>query len=846
MPEQSTILSLPHILPSQAQKHVTHNEALRLLDVMVQLSVTRSDLAAPPALPVLGDRYIVASGPSGAWAGHGKDIAMWNGTAWEFFPALRGWQAYDATAAKVKIFDGSAWVNELAGAVQFTELGVSMAASPTNRLAVESPATLFTNSTGSHQMAINKSLASATASVMLQQNYLTRAEIGLVGDNNLAVKVSPDGTTFATAMTINKDTARVTMEAPVRLNPAASDPSTLSDGELWYNSTTGKFRARQSGSTVDVVLPGGAGSNFSDASFLLEDNLDATKKAAFQLSGLTTGTTRTYTLPDTSATLAILSGAQTFSGIQTIAGTTALLVMNDTDAVLGGAASARMQFQKSGSLGAIIGYNGATDFTQVVYDGNLTLAADHDNNEAGSVITLMIDGTVVGQVEPTATAVSANSVLTGSKGDARYAQLGATNTLTGTFTASAALVSLGTNTGASTVNVGTGATLTATTKAVNLGTGGVSGSTTTVTLGSTISGALGATVIASPTLTIGSTTVSVANATSVTMPSATSVGMGSANVQASQLGLGGATADATNRLSLNAPGVLFNHAGTGFEATLNKASVGDNARVTFKNGFSTRAQFGLSGTDDFTLKVSADGTVFNDGLTVAAASGSMTLAKPLILTGQAVDPGAPVDGTIWYNSTTGQMKARAGAETRVIDAPRDLSWLTPVSGDYVLTTMGAGTTTGTAAGVAGRIDLFPFTARADTVVTGIAANCTTAVAASLGKFVVYDSDANGRPNALLVETADIDLGTVGVKTATASLTLRQGRTYWLGLRTSSTSTISLWTINATPDINGGAPVTSARKILRRTLAYATPATSTWGFLSSEISNAAAPAIWLRV
>ena len=51
MSDQSTILSLPHILPSQAQKHVTHNEALRLLDVMVQLAVTQRTLAAPPASP---------------------------------------------------------------------------------------------------------------------------------------------------------------------------------------------------------------------------------------------------------------------------------------------------------------------------------------------------------------------------------------------------------------------------------------------------------------------------------------------------------------------------------------------------------------------------------------------------------------------------------------------------------------------------------------------------------------------------------------------------------------------------------------------------------------------------
>jgi len=39
MSDITTHLLLPHILASQAQKHVTHNEALRLLDAMVQLSV---------------------------------------------------------------------------------------------------------------------------------------------------------------------------------------------------------------------------------------------------------------------------------------------------------------------------------------------------------------------------------------------------------------------------------------------------------------------------------------------------------------------------------------------------------------------------------------------------------------------------------------------------------------------------------------------------------------------------------------------------------------------------------------------------------------------------------------
>ncbi|HEX2147369.1 MAG TPA: DUF2793 domain-containing protein, partial [Pseudorhizobium sp.] len=41
-------LSLPFILPSQAQKHVTHNEALLTLDALVHLTLA-AELSTPPA-----------------------------------------------------------------------------------------------------------------------------------------------------------------------------------------------------------------------------------------------------------------------------------------------------------------------------------------------------------------------------------------------------------------------------------------------------------------------------------------------------------------------------------------------------------------------------------------------------------------------------------------------------------------------------------------------------------------------------------------------------------------------------------------------------------------------------
>lgn len=50
-----------------------------------------------------------------------------------------------------------------------------------------------------------------------------------------------------------------------------------------------------------------------DTLFTLQDDGDVTKQAQFQLSGITTGTTRTYTVPNFNATLATLAGTETLT-----------------------------------------------------------------------------------------------------------------------------------------------------------------------------------------------------------------------------------------------------------------------------------------------------------------------------------------------------------------------------------------------------------------------------------------------------------------------------------------------------------------------------------------------------
>jgi hypothetical protein len=168
MSDQSAILSLPYILPSQAQKHVTHNEALRLLDLAVQLSVKDRDRTAPPAAPVAGDRHIVASGGSGDWAGQDGAVALYAvGEGWVFTPPLPGWRAYVEAEVAMTVWDGSAW-QSLAPEFQNLEgVGVNTGFDAVNRLAVASEASLFSHEGAGHQMKVFGVPLSAMGSVSI-------------------------------------------------------------------------------------------------------------------------------------------------------------------------------------------------------------------------------------------------------------------------------------------------------------------------------------------------------------------------------------------------------------------------------------------------------------------------------------------------------------------------------------------------------------------------------------------------------------------------------------------------------------------------------------------------------
>lgn len=206
MPDQSPRLALPFIQPSQAQKHVTHNEALLTLDTVAQLAIDGFDTINPPGSPVDGEVHWLGIGATGSWVGKDGYLATYHDTAWHFSIAQEGWRAWDKPGDQLRAYTGGVWAPITGGTQNLDGVGVNTTSDATNRLAVSSDATLLSHDGDDHQLKINKATVGDTASVMFQTGWSGRAEIGLTGDDNLNVKVSSNGSTFQDAISVDGST----------------------------------------------------------------------------------------------------------------------------------------------------------------------------------------------------------------------------------------------------------------------------------------------------------------------------------------------------------------------------------------------------------------------------------------------------------------------------------------------------------------------------------------------------------------------------------------------------------------------------------------------------------------
>jgi hypothetical protein len=102
--------ALPLLGVAQAQKEVTHNEALTLIDALVHAAVEAGPLNDAPAEPEAGRCWLVGAAPTGDWAGQGQAIAIWTAGGWRFVAPRAGMTVVRlADGARLRFDDGQ-WV----------------------------------------------------------------------------------------------------------------------------------------------------------------------------------------------------------------------------------------------------------------------------------------------------------------------------------------------------------------------------------------------------------------------------------------------------------------------------------------------------------------------------------------------------------------------------------------------------------------------------------------------------------------------------------------------------------------------------------------------------------------
>lgn len=104
--------------------------------------------------------------------------------------------------------------------------------------------------------------------------------------------------------------------ALVSNNSGASAPSPSFAYMLWPDTTTGWLKQRNAANSAWIEVFRLSDIAFKDSTFAVVDDSDVTKKLILQLSSITTGQTRTITVPDASITLAGINLAQTWTATQ--------------------------------------------------------------------------------------------------------------------------------------------------------------------------------------------------------------------------------------------------------------------------------------------------------------------------------------------------------------------------------------------------------------------------------------------------------------------------------------------------------------------------------------------------
>jgi len=256
--DQSARLGLPYLAAGQMQKHVTLNEALTRLDALVQATVVSRTTAAQPTAPEDGQLYILPGTAAGAdWDGFDAgDLVRAETGGWTLVEAPDGLLVHVVDQGVFVVRDGAGWAPlgaRLGEVGPLDRLGLGTTADAANPFAAKLNKALWTalesgsGGDGDLRLTLNKEGAADVLSLLFQSGYGGRAELGLVGDDDLTLKVSADGATWRTALTVARATGR------------ASFPQGAGRREVTVLTVNGSWTPPDWARSVEAVVVGGGG-----------------------------------------------------------------------------------------------------------------------------------------------------------------------------------------------------------------------------------------------------------------------------------------------------------------------------------------------------------------------------------------------------------------------------------------------------------------------------------------------------------------------------------------------------------------------------------------------------------
>ena len=401
---------------------------------------------------------------------------------------------------------------------------IVLATSPT----LSTPTIGVATATSINKMAITAPATGSTLAVADGKTFTVNNTITLAGTDSTTITlpattgtVALNNQTFfigSTSIAINRATASQSLTGITSIDGYAA-------GLAGGNTTTllGALPYQSAANTTTLLSP----NTTATKNFLVQTGT-GTNGAAPAWGTLATGDIPAHFIGTTSITFNRASASQSLTGV-------------NIDGSAGSASKAtNLVGGNSTTLLGSIGYQSGTDTTTLLGpnttatkkflrqtgDGTNGAAPAWDTLVAGDIpsltsaqlATILSDETGTGvAVFGTSPAITTSITTASTSFDlvnttattVNFAGAGTTLSIGNTATAAQTVNMFTASTGASTYNFATGATASATTKAINIGTAGVSGSTTNISLGSSVSGALGTiTHYGNTTLSSGSLTFS--------------------------------------------------------------------------------------------------------------------------------------------------------------------------------------------------------------------------------------------------------------------------------------------------------------------------------------------------